>query len=54
MLQAPVLISLGVSAARQFSWPPLAKAIVVGTLAVAVSFTLAWLLVKRTVIGKIV
>jgi Acyltransferase family len=53
ILQAPVLLSLEI-AARQFSWPPLAKAIVVGTLAVTVSFGLGWLLVKRTPLGKII
>ena len=53
ILQAPVLISLEI-AARNFSWPPLVKAIVVAALAVTVSFGLGWLLVRRTVLGKII
>jgi Acyltransferase family len=53
VLQAPVLITIEI-AARQFSWPPLAKAVVVGTLAVAVSFGLGWLLVRRTALGKLI
>jgi hypothetical protein len=53
ILQAPVLISLEI-AARQFSWPPLAKAIVVAALAVTASFGLGWLLVRRTALGKII
>ena len=53
ILQAPVLLTLEI-AARQFSWPPLAKGVVVGTLAVAVSFGLGWLLVRRTSLGKII
>jgi hypothetical protein len=53
ILQAPVLLTLAI-AARQFSLPPLAKGVMVGTLAVAVSFSLGWLLVKRTSLGKII
>jgi hypothetical protein len=53
ILQAPVLLSLEI-AARQFFWPPLAKGVVVGTLAVAVSSSVGWLLVTRTPLGKII
>ena len=47
ILQVPVLLSLEI-VARPFPWPPLVKAVLVGTLAVAASFALGWLLVKRT------
>lgn len=53
ILQAPVLISLEI-AARNFSWPPLVKAIVVAALAVTASFGLGWFLVRRTALGKII
>ena len=53
MLQVPVLLSLEI-AARPFPWPPLVKAVLVGTLAVAASFGLGWLLVRRTRLGKII
>ena len=53
ILQAPVLLSLEI-AARQFSWPPLVKAIVVAALAVTASFAVGWLLVRRTALGKII
>jgi Acyltransferase family len=53
MLQVPVLLSLEI-AARPFPWPPLVKAVLVGMLAVAASFCLGWLLVKRTRLGKII
>lgn len=53
MLQVPVLLSLEI-AARPIPWPPKVKAVLVGTLAVAASFGLGWLLVKRTRLGKII
>jgi hypothetical protein len=51
MLQVPVLLSLEI-AARPIPWPPMVKAVLVGTLAVAASFGLGWLLVKCTQLGK--
>jgi hypothetical protein len=53
MLQVPVLLSLEI-AARPIPWPPLVKAVLVATLAVAASFGLGWQLVKRTRLGKII
>jgi hypothetical protein len=53
MLQVPVLLSLEI-AGRSFDVPPLVKAVLVGTLAVAASFGLGWLLVRRTPLGKII
>lgn len=53
MLQVPVLLGLEI-AARPFPWPPLVKAVLVGTLAVAASFGLGWMLVRRTRLGKII
>ena len=47
------LLSLEI-AARPIPWPPKVKAVLVGTLAVAASLGLAWLLVKRTRLGKII
>jgi hypothetical protein len=47
MLQVPVLLSLEI-AGRSFDVPPLLKAVLVATLAVAASFGLGWLLVRRT------
>lgn len=53
MLQVPVLLSLEI-AGRSFDAPPLVKAVLVATLAVAASFGLGWLLVRRTPLGKII
>ena len=53
MLQVPVLLSLEI-AGRSFDVPPLLKAVLVATLAVAASFGLGWLLVRRTPLGKII
>jgi hypothetical protein len=53
MLQVPVLLSLEI-AARPIPWPPLVKAVLGATLAVAASFGLGWQLVKRTRLGKII
>ena len=53
ILQAPVLLSLEI-AGRSFDLPPLVKAVLVGTLAVAASFGLGLLLVKHTRLGKII
>jgi hypothetical protein len=47
LLQAPVLIGLEV-AARSLLWPAVVKAIVVAALAVAGSFALGWILIRRT------
>jgi hypothetical protein len=52
-LQVPVLLSLEI-AARPIPWPPLVKAVLGATLAVAASFGLGWQLVKRTRLGKII
>jgi hypothetical protein len=43
MLQVPVLLSLEI-ATRPFPWPPVVKAVLVGTLAIAASISLGWLL----------
>jgi hypothetical protein len=51
LLQAPVLIGLEV-AARSLLWPALVKAIVVAALAVAGSFALGWVLIRRTLVGR--
>jgi peptidoglycan/LPS O-acetylase OafA/YrhL len=53
ILQAPVLLSLEI-AVRSLPWPALAKGLLVGILAVAGSFALGWLLVRRTRLGKII
>jgi hypothetical protein len=53
MLQVSVPLSLEI-ATRPFPWPPLVKAVLVGTLAIADSVSLGWLLVKRTPLCKII
>jgi hypothetical protein len=52
ILQVPVLIGLEI-AARPLPLPGFAKGVLVGVLAVAGSFWLGWLLVRRTKLGKI-
>jgi Acyltransferase family len=52
LLQAPVLIGLEI-AERSLPWPAVIKAVTVGALAVAGSFTLGRLLVERTRLGHI-
>jgi peptidoglycan/LPS O-acetylase OafA/YrhL len=52
ILQVPVLIGLEI-AARLLPLPGFAKGMLVGVLAVAGSFWLGWLLVRRTKLGKI-
>ena len=52
ILQGPVLLGLAV-AARPLAVPALAKATTVGGVGVAASFVLAWLLVSRTRLGRI-
>jgi hypothetical protein len=51
LLQAPVLIGLEI-AERSLPWPAVIKAVTVAVLAVIGSFTLAWLLIERTRLGK--
>jgi hypothetical protein len=52
MLQAPVLLSLAI-AASPLPLPALGKALLVGCLAVVASFWLAWVIVERTILGRI-
>jgi hypothetical protein len=51
LLQAPVLIGLEI-AERSLPWPAVIKAVTVAVLAVVGSFTLGWLLIKRTRLGR--
>ena len=51
MLQAPVLLSLEI-AGRSVDLPPLVEAVLVGTLAVAASFGLGWVLVRHTPLAR--
>ena len=50
-LQAPVLLSLEI-AGRSVDLPPLVEAVLVGTLAVAASFGLGWVLVRHTPLAR--
>ena len=52
MLQVPVLLSLEI-AARPLPLPAFAKAVLVGSLAVAASFGLGWVVVERTRLGRV-
>jgi hypothetical protein len=52
MLQVPVLLSLEI-AARPLPLPALAKALLVGCLAVAASFWLGWAIAERTRLGRV-
>jgi hypothetical protein len=52
VLQGPVLLSLAI-AARPLPLPALGKALLVGCLAVVASFWLAWVVVERTILGRI-
>ena len=52
ILQGPVLLGLAV-AARPLPVPALVKATIVGAVGVTASFTLAWFLVSRTRLGRI-
>ena len=52
ILQGPVLLGLAV-AARPLPVPVLVKATIVGAVGVTASFTLAWFLVSRTRLGRI-
>jgi hypothetical protein len=52
ILQGPVLLGLAI-VARPLPAPALAKAVAVGGVGVVMSFALAWLLVSRTSLGRI-
>ena len=53
MLQVPVLLSLEI-ATRPFPLATAGQSVLLGTLAIADSMSLGWLLVKRTPFGKII